>query len=63
MNGVVLIEIENTVGVFGTSGLSSEDNIGTCIEIFRVQLLTEKNKWLQYILFVMRLFRRIKDIK
>lgn len=62
-NGANLQKIEAIVGEFGIDGVSSHDAIGTSSEFFRIQILTEKNKWLQYILFMMRLFRRIKDIK
>lgn len=58
-NGSKVKYIDYLVGEFGTSGVSSEDKVGTCTEFFRVQLLTEKNKWLQYILFILKLTKII----
>lgn len=58
-NGVNVKYINNLVGEFGMSGVSSEDQIGTCTEFFRVQLLTERNKWLQVILFLLKLCKRL----
>ena len=46
------------VGEFSTNGLSSEDIIGTCTEIFRVQLLTEKYKSPQYLIFLLKIIKR-----
>ena len=58
-NGARVKYIDFLAGEFGTSGVSSEDKIGTCTEFFRVQLFTEKNKWLQYILFFLKLTKRM----
>ena len=58
-NKVIVQTIDAIVGEFGTQGVSTEDIIGTCTEIFRIQLLTERYKWVQYILFVLKLTKRI----
>lgn len=58
-NGAKIIVVDSVVGEFGTVGVSSVDTIGTCTEKFRVQLLTEKYKWVQYILFILKLTKRI----
>lgn len=58
-NKAIVQTIDAIVGEFGTQGVSTEDIIGTCTEIFRIQLLTERYKWVQYILFVLKLTKRI----
>lgn len=58
-NGEKIKKIECVVGEFGCNGVSSVDSIGTCTEFFRIQLLTERYKWVQYILFVLKLTKRI----
>lgn len=58
-SGVKVKYIDCLVGEFGLEGVSSYDTIGTCTEAFRVQLLTEKNKWIQYILFILKLTKRM----
>lgn len=62
-NGVKTIQLDSIAGEFGTSGVSSEDKIGTCTEKFRVQLLLGKNKWIQFILFVLKIFKRLLVLK
>lgn len=62
-NGAKTIQLESIVGSFGTSGVSSEDAIGTCTEKFRVQLLLGKNKWIQFILFALKIFKRLLVLK
>ncbi|NNP73962.1 hypothetical protein A7P53_15370 [Acinetobacter defluvii] len=51
-------EINVTVGEFGLNGTSSIDDIGGLTECFRIQLITEKIKIVQYILFILRLLKR-----
>lgn len=58
-SGVFVKKIDDLVGEFGMTGLSSFDSIGTCTEAFRIQILTEKNKWLQYIIFFLKLTKRL----
>jgi len=62
-NGAKTIRLDSVVGEFGTSGVSSEDMIGTCTEKFRVQLLLGKNKWIQFILFILKIFKRLLVLK
>lgn len=61
--GATVKKIDILVGEFGLNGVSTEDTIGTCVEFFRVQLLTENYKWIQYILFVVKLFKIIHKLK
>ena len=62
-SGVKVKYIDCLVGEFGVEGVSSYDAIGTCTEAFRVQLLTEKNKWVQYLLFILKLTKRLISYK
>lgn len=62
-NGAKTIQLDSVVGEFGTSGVSSEDLIGTCTEKFRVQILLGKNKWIQFILFVLKILKRLLLLK
>lgn len=57
-NKVIVQTIDTIVGEFGTQGVSTEDIIGTCTEIFRIQLLTEKYKSLQYLIFLLKILKR-----
>ncbi|RKG38056.1 glycosyltransferase [Acinetobacter rongchengensis] len=57
-NKVIVQTIDAIVGEFGTQGVSTEDIIGTCTEIFRIQLLTEKCKSLQYLIFLSKILKR-----
>lgn len=61
--GVAVKYIESLVGRFATTGLSSHDAIGTCVEWFRIQILTEDKKWIIFFLFILRLFRRVRILK
>ena len=58
-NGEKVKKIECAVGEFGCYGVSSVDSIGTCTEFFRVQMLTERYKWVQYILFILKLAKKL----
>ncbi|MHA3092534.1 glycosyltransferase [Acinetobacter brisouii] len=55
--------INVVVGQFYEVGLSSIDIIGSCTESYRIQLITEKSKWIQTIFFIIRLIRRIIKLK
>ncbi|RZG49137.1 glycosyltransferase [Acinetobacter wuhouensis] len=61
-NGAKVLYLEKIVGEFGETGLSSVDVIGTCVESYRVQLVTENSKWIQTFIFIIRLLRRMKYI-
>ena len=58
-SGIVVKKIDIFAGEFGIIGVSSYDTIGTCTEAFRVQLLTERNKWVQYLLFILKLTKKM----
>ena len=46
-------------GEFSLKGTSGSDNISLLTDIFKVQLLTEKNATLQYCIFFVRLLKRM----
>jgi len=50
-------------GEFFNLGTSSNDIVGTLSEFFRVQLLTEKHKYLQIFIFIFRLLKNSRKIK
>lgn len=62
-SGVTVKSIDIVVGEFSIMGVSSYDTIGTCTEWFRIQLLTERNKWVQYLLFILKLTKRLISYK
>lgn len=59
LGGASVFEADFTAGEFGHSGLSNDDITGTLCEIFRIQLLTEKNKYTQVLIFILRLLKNI----
>lgn len=58
-NGAQVKIIDKVVGNYGINGVSATDMFGCCTEMFRVQLLTHENKWVQYIIFVLKLTLRL----
>lgn len=60
--GVRIEAIDVMVGEFGEGGVSSVDLVGTLSEFFRIQLLTEDNKWLQVLIYIIRLFKNFKGL-
>ena len=56
-------EAKFIAGEFSNTGTSNVDIAGTLTEIFRIQLLTEKNKYLQIFIFIFRLLKNAKKIK
>lgn len=54
---IKLVKINAIVGEYGLNGVSGVDVIGTLSEFFRVQLLTEKNKALQVLIYFCRVIR------
>jgi len=50
-------------GEFGATGTSNVDIAGVLSEIFRIQLLTEKHKYLQIFIFIFRLLKNAIKIK
>lgn len=61
--GVRVKRIKNIVGYFNNVGVSSMDSLGTLTEWYRVQLMSGEKKFLQTILFLMRLIKHYKNIK
>jgi glycosyltransferase len=57
-----LVQINTVVGEYGLDGVSGVDVVGTLSEFFRVQLLTEKNKFLQVLIYVCRLVRHFSKL-
>lgn len=51
-----------TAGEFSTDGLSGKNYLGTATEFFRIQLLTGSNKYIQTIIFILRLLKNISRI-
>lgn len=51
-----------TAGVFSVDGVSNRDISGTLLDGLRVQLLTENNKFLQIIIFLLRLIKNYKKL-
>ncbi len=60
--GASRYEADFIAGEFGHSGSSNSDIAGTLTEIFRIQLLTEKNKYLQILIFIFRLLKNLTRI-
>ena len=58
-NGAQVKIIDKLVGNYGINGVSATDIFGGCTEMFRVQLLTEENKWVQFIILVIKLTLRM----
>ena len=58
-NGCTLKHLDILVGKFGDYGVSSLDIIGASTEIFRIQLITEKQKFLVYLVFLYRLIKSV----
>ncbi len=49
-------------GFYATDGVSNRDFLNTLTDGFKVQMLTEKNKPLQLLIFVMRIFKNFTKI-
>lgn len=61
--GASRYEAQFKAGEFGSAGYSNNDIAGTLTEIFRIQLLTEKHKYLQIIILAFRLLKNAGRIK
>lgn len=61
---ISVYEIGFLAGEFGVDGLSSTDNLGTCLEWYHVQLLTEERskKWLITLFFIAKILRIVRRI-
>lgn len=60
--GATVYQAEFISGEFNHSGISNQDIAGTLSEIFRIQLLTEENKTLQFIIYILRLLKNTMRI-
>jgi hypothetical protein len=49
-------------GTFGFTGTSREDRAGAICDYFRAQLETEKNKYLQIILFAAKVLKNARSM-
>ena len=63
LGGVHLKKIDKIIGDFSLDGISSTDHIGALTEFFRIQILLGRNKWVQYVIYVLRIFKQIKKIR
>lgn len=62
-NGGAKIRVADFVaGEFGQAGTSSMDAAGTLTEFFRVQLLTERHRAVQVLLFLLRLLKNFRRL-
>jgi glycosyltransferase involved in cell wall biosynthesis len=60
--GAFIHRADFIAGRYGTGGLSGTDLLGMLTEAFRVQRLTEQSKFLQVLLFVVRLLKHYRHI-
>lgn len=60
--GAVIKYCDFVAGNYGSVGVSSVDTAGTLTEFFRVQLLTEDNRFLQVVLFIARLLKNYRRL-
>lgn len=63
LNGVRCKRIDKIVGEFSLQGLSGLDRIGVLTELFRIQLLIGKNKWIHFFIYIYRLIKQLKKQK
>ena len=54
--------IKKVVGKFSDEGLSGTDILGSLSEVFRINLILGENKFLQTILFILRLIKNFRRI-
>lgn len=62
LSGVHIKTIDQLIGEFLLNGLSSTDRIGALTESFRISLLLGKNKWIQYVLYILMLIKQIRKL-
>lgn len=55
--------LKSVVGKFSNDGVSSVDILGTLCEFYRVQLVMGENKFLQTVLFILRLIKNFGKIQ
>lgn len=62
LNGARFKVANFTSGYFNDQGLSGSDVTGSLVESFRVQLMTEKNKFIQVVVFILRIIKNYKRL-
>ena len=60
LGGIYFRKIDAIIGEFFLEGISSTDHIGALTEFFRIQILLSRNKWIQYIIYILRIFKQLK---
>lgn len=60
--GATIYRASFIAGFFSTDGLSATDHLGMLTEFFRVQIRTERFKFFQLVLFLLRLLKNTKKI-
>jgi len=60
LGGIYFRKIDAIIGEFFLEGISSTDHIGALTEFFRIQILLGRNKWIQYIIYILRIFKQLK---
>ena len=60
--GAKIKTLKSVVGKFSNDGVSSFDILGTLCEFYRVQLAMGENKFLQTVLFILRLIKNFGKI-
>ena len=60
--GVKVTKADFVAGTFGFTGTSREDRAGAICDYFRAQLETEKNKYLQIILFAAKVLKNARSM-
>ncbi|MCY6412408.1 glycosyltransferase [Acinetobacter sp. VNH17] len=63
LDGVKFKKIDKLIGEFSLAGISSTDSIGALSEFFRIQVMMGKNKWIQYVLYILKLLKRVNRLK
>ena len=61
-NGANIKTLKSVIGKFSNDGVSSVDILGTLCEFYRVQVVMGENKFLQTVLFVLRLIKNFGKI-
>ncbi len=59
--GVYFQKIDKVIGEFFLEGVSSTDHIGALTEFFRIQILLGRNKWIQYVIYILRIFKQLRQ--
>jgi len=57
-----ILEVNFVAGEFGTTGTSNQDLLGTFTESLRVQIVSGENKFLQLLLFFLRVIKNYSKI-